>query len=143
MTKVRERHTSQVDKKHIGKLGEEITVRYLMSKGYTIVETNYLIKGGEIDIVAQKGGLLLFCEVKTVRVLKPVSQNSQSIVSRETYPIWQNITKHKIQAMKRAVYTFLSSKKIPRETHRLFGFIVSLDTKNKGAEIKVIPDINI
>lgn len=33
--------------------------------GFIIVERNYRRAGGEIDLIARKGDLLVFCEVKT------------------------------------------------------------------------------
>jgi len=48
----------------LGKKGEEIVAKKLASKGYTILHTNYTRKYGEIDVIAQKGTLLLFIEVK-------------------------------------------------------------------------------
>ena len=50
----------------IGLKGEDKACSYLASKGYTIVERNYRIRGGEIDIIASKDELLVFCEVKTL-----------------------------------------------------------------------------
>ena len=47
-----------------GKSGEEEAVRHLESNGYRIIETNYSIRAGEIDIVAMKNGILSFVEVK-------------------------------------------------------------------------------
>ncbi len=48
-----------------GKLGEEIAEKYLKSLAYTILEKNYRIKMGEIDIIAMKKDILVFVEVKT------------------------------------------------------------------------------
>ncbi|MCD8238836.1 MAG: YraN family protein [Clostridiales bacterium] len=47
-----------------GKIGEEIAAKYLANKGYTVTDRNYRTRRGEIDIVAQKDGLLIFVEVK-------------------------------------------------------------------------------
>jgi putative endonuclease len=52
-------------KKELGAKGEEIAVRYLKSRGYRIVELNYRIRLGEIDIIAEQGDDLVFVEVKT------------------------------------------------------------------------------
>jgi len=49
----------------IGKLGEEIAVRYLKKEGYYIVERNYRNKFGEIDIIAAKKSCTVFVEVKS------------------------------------------------------------------------------
>ena len=52
----------------LGQLGEEIVCRYLVSAGFRILERNYRISGGEIDIIAENGEYLAFVEVKTRRV---------------------------------------------------------------------------
>lgn len=48
-----------------GNYGELIAVIYLRLKGYKIIKTNYLIKGGELDIIAQKKNEIVIIEVKT------------------------------------------------------------------------------
>lgn len=48
-----------------GRHGENIATTYLKKKGFTIVEKNFRALGGEIDIIATKGQILSFIEVKT------------------------------------------------------------------------------
>ena len=48
-----------------GRLGEEIALKYISSKGGTIVEKNYRTKMGEIDLIARMNGELVFVEVKS------------------------------------------------------------------------------
>ncbi len=48
-----------------GLRGEDEAARYLDARGYRVVCRNYRSRFGEIDIVAQKDGFLVFCEVKT------------------------------------------------------------------------------
>ena len=38
---------------------------FLVREGFRIIETNYRFHHGEIDIVAEEGEVLVFCEVKT------------------------------------------------------------------------------
>lgn len=47
-----------------GKHGEDLACWYLKKLGYKILERNYRIRGGEIDIVAKDGDYLVFVEVK-------------------------------------------------------------------------------
>ena len=54
-----------LQKKELGAKGEEIAARYLKSLGYRILERNYRVRYGEIDIVAEQGTDLVFVEVKT------------------------------------------------------------------------------
>jgi putative endonuclease len=47
-----------------GQLAEKLVVNYLTQQNLAIIQTNYRCKGGEIDIIAQQGTLLIFIEVK-------------------------------------------------------------------------------
>jgi len=49
----------------LGKWGEDIAADYLRQRGYRIVARNVRTRTGEIDIVCQRGRLLVFVEVKT------------------------------------------------------------------------------
>ncbi len=51
--------------KEKGNLGENIAELYLRMKGYTILERNFYVKGGEIDIIASKDDEIAIIEVKT------------------------------------------------------------------------------
>lgn len=50
-----------------GNLGEAAVCRYLTAQGYQILDRNFRIRGGEIDIIAARGEELCFVEVKTRR----------------------------------------------------------------------------
>jgi putative endonuclease len=47
-----------------GIAGEEEAVKRLRALGYRILDTNYRCRRGELDIVAETGGTLVFIEVK-------------------------------------------------------------------------------
>lgn len=51
----------------LARYGEFLATRFLVNKGYKIVATNWTIKQGELDIVAARGSILVFIEVKTRR----------------------------------------------------------------------------
>jgi len=50
-----------------GHLGESIAAWTLRLKGYSILATRFKTPVGEVDLVARKGQLLVFVEVKTRR----------------------------------------------------------------------------
>ncbi len=68
-------------------IGENISAKHLISKGYEIIATNYRSRYGEIDIVATLNDTLVFVEVKTRRnhsmtgALSTVSHTKQKRIS--------------------------------------------------------------
>lgn len=54
-----------VDHLKFGAFGERKAVKFLKKNGYKIVERNYKCPFGEVDIIAQKGEVLAFIEVKS------------------------------------------------------------------------------
>ena len=57
---------AEYSNKKTGDEGEGRAAAYLAESGFTVVDRNYRIRGGEIDIVATKGEVLVFVEVKTL-----------------------------------------------------------------------------
>lgn len=49
----------------LGSKGEDIAAKFLKDKGYKIVSKNFKTSVGEIDIIAEDKGTLVFVEVKT------------------------------------------------------------------------------
>lgn len=49
----------------LGQVGEAYAVRYLQRRRYLIVARNYRFRDAELDIVARRGEMLVFIEVKT------------------------------------------------------------------------------
>ena len=49
----------------LGKKGEQLAVDFLLKNNYDIVERNYRFDKAEVDVIAQKEGVLAIIEVKT------------------------------------------------------------------------------
>ena len=56
---------SPKEKDALGRAGEKAASDFLKEKGYKILQQNYLLPDGEIDIAAQDGQTLVIVEVKT------------------------------------------------------------------------------
>ena len=54
-------------RRRLGDFGERVAKAHLEANGYRILATRFRVREGEIDIVAQRGGLVAFVEVKTRR----------------------------------------------------------------------------
>lgn len=52
-------------RKRLGQVGEEAAARQLRREGYRILQHNFFARGGEVDIIAEHAGVLVFVEVKT------------------------------------------------------------------------------
>ena len=48
----------------IGAAAEELAARYLLAQGLRIIERNFRVRGGEIDLIARDGRTLVFVEVR-------------------------------------------------------------------------------
>lgn len=49
----------------LGRQGEALACSFLKRKGFKILHTNYRRRQGEIDIIAEREGYVVFSEVKT------------------------------------------------------------------------------
>ncbi|MCB1152278.1 YraN family protein [bacterium] len=54
------------DRAATGRRGEKAAAAYLKSQGYTIVERNLTLPGGEIDLIARDDDTLVIVEVKAL-----------------------------------------------------------------------------
>jgi len=56
------------DARSVGAAGEALAANWLARKGLRILTRNYRCRGGEVDIVAEDHGELVFVEVRTRRL---------------------------------------------------------------------------
>ena len=99
--------------------------RFLVKRGFKVLDRNYSKKWGEIDIVAEKDKILRFIEVKTV-------------VSYETckYRPEENVHYQKLKRLSRVIQTYLLDKKVSYETEwQIDVLAVFLDLGNKKGQI--------
>jgi putative endonuclease len=53
------------DRQKLGVNGEDLAARFLQENGYTVLERNFRYGRGEIDIIAEDAGTIVFVEVKS------------------------------------------------------------------------------
>ena len=90
----------------IGKLGEDLAAKWLVSRNFVIIERNYLKKYGEIDIVARETEKIHFIEVKSV------SYETKSVmeiaVSNGTWRPEENVHYEQQTSMSRVIEPWLA-----------------------------------
>lgn len=80
-----------------GKLYEDKAVEYLKGLGYEILERNYTIPCGEIDIIARDGEYVVFIEVKyrhNIEFCEPMETITACKLKRITATANHYISKH-------------------------------------------------
>ena len=115
-----------ISRSQIGSQGETVATKYLRQNGYFICARNWRQGRYEIDIVAQKAGMLHIIEVKTRR--------AGSLLKPE-----ETITPTKAAAMRKAAAAYLSQHPTSEEIE--FD-LIAIDSFPDGSyDIRFIPDI--
>lgn len=116
------------NRKETGYYGEAIACKILEKRGYRLVEKNFTIRGGEIDLIMEKGDELIFVEVKTRR--------------NDHYgsPL-ESITPQKKQRMIRASEVFLCGKGHDDADVRFFAVAIFLDDRDRPVKAEILEDI--
>ncbi len=125
----------------VGAVGEELSVRFLVKKGYDVIDRNYRRPWGELDIVAKKKGKIHFIEVKTL---------SYKIVSSETSKIKDffrpedHVNDEKVKRLGRIIQTYLGAKHVSSETKWQFDVVaIVIDVEVMKAKIKFLEDVTM
>lgn len=66
----------------VGAEAEDRAAQFLLSLGYTLVTRRFCARGGEIDLIAVDGDMLVFVEVKARRTARPEEALTQRKGSR-------------------------------------------------------------
>lgn len=127
--------TSKTQK--IGEIGEKLAKMFLMKHGFTIIELNYTRKFGEIDIVAKKGKVWHFIEVKSV------SRVTLDDVSSETsgFRPEENMHEKKIQRFVRTVDYYRMSKNLDDSDFQIDLALVYIDQVRRAGKVRLMENV--
>ena len=121
----------------VGQMGEDIACRYLERKGHHIIDRNFRMKFGEIDVVREKGTTVFISEVKTVV--------GSSMGESDNHRPEENVSSWKLKKLSRVVQVYLSEKYNLSHTSTMrWKFLVIaivLDVEEKTARVRVIEDV--
>lgn len=111
--------------KKLGDKGEELAAEFLVRNGYSILARNFRYDRAEIDLVALKDNLVVFCEVKT--------RKSNSYGTGE-----EAVDLKKQQQIRKAAEGFVAAREMDDNEFR-FDVIV-VDVRSRSTSIRQIED---
>ena len=115
-----------------GNWAEIHVAQYLQLKSYEILTQNYRKKWGEIDIIAEKDGILIFVEVKA---------NKKESAGFEPE---NRVNPEKLRRLNRAIQTYLAYKKYsPDQEWQIDVISLTLDRDRGVAKIKHFKNIEM
>ncbi len=123
--------TSKTQKR--GELGEEIACKYLISKGFEIMERNYTLKVGEIDIVVKKGKVVHFIEIKS-------SIGSFGDIGNSLYRPEENLHPKKLSRLYRTVEIYVMDKNVLNDW-QIDLLTIYIDPITKKAKVELFEKI--
>jgi putative endonuclease len=121
----------------IGKIGENLAKEFLMKQGFSIIDRNFRIRQGELDIIAEKDDVLHFVEVKSVKVRDCHSLENLAVKPED------NLTFSKWKKLVITVESYLQNIK-GREgaIYQIDLACVYIDTEKREGRVKLISNIH-
>ncbi len=108
-----------------GDFGERVAASHLEAKGYTILERNWSVKEGEIDVIASKPREIIFVEVRTRR--------RNAMVTGE-----ESIDKRKAAHMLAAAQVYIQQHPEVPDNQRIDAVVIELDAKGRVMRVEQI-----
>ena len=133
---------NRTEKRKLGDIGENIACGYLEKHGFEILERNYLRKWGELDIIAKKGGIIRFIEVKSVSCVTLPAEVIR-VTSKDSYRPEENVHPQKLKRLARAIQTYILEKRLDNMNWQLDIITVKIDQTNRKARVEMLENIII
>lgn len=109
------------NKRSLGIWGEDYACGHLKRQGYEIIERNFRLKFGEVDIIAKQGDEIAFIEVKT-----RTNNNDEFFAA--------SVNRGKQKRIIKAATHFLSKQEYNNMTGRFDVIFISGNGKDKNIE---------
>ena len=109
----------------LGNFGERVAASHLEAKGYEILERNWSVREGEIDLIAAKPEEIIFVEVRARR-------------GRNFGTPEESITGRKAQHVRAAAAAYLLEHPDAPETQRIDVVALELDAKGRVLRVEQI-----
>lgn len=118
----------QYRNKNTGYLGESFAAQYLQKHGFRILEKNSTSRWGEIDIIAEKSGVIHFVEVKTRRSI------------RHGKPV-EAVTYQKLKKLRRSIEFYVHANALHNKKLQFDVIGIELSNDSTVSEMKYYPNV--
>ena len=115
-----------MDRRALGAAGEEAAARALVKEGWTLLDRNARTRSGEIDIVAERRGVLGFIEVKARR-------------SRAAGTPEEAVDDGKASRVAKAAAEYLRGKGLSGARAEILVAAVDMDPAGKPVAVRIVP----
>jgi len=112
-------------RRRFGDFGERVAASHLEAKGYQILERNWSTREGEIDLIATRGGDLVFVEVR--------SRQGRSMGTPE-----ESITGRKAAHLRAAALAYTQQHPDAPPNLRIDAVVIELDAKGRVLRVEQI-----
>ena len=109
----------------LGNFGERVAASHLESKGYQVLERNWSVREGEIDLIAQRNDELVFVEVRTRR-------------GRDMGGPEESISGRKADHVRAAAAAYVSAHPNAPANQRIDVVVLELDNKGRVMRVEQI-----
>lgn len=125
----------RTEKRKTGDLGENLAAIWLEKRGFRILARNYLLKYGELDIVAEKDKVIHFVEVKSVK--RFIGQKA----SDDEYEAEENVHPWKLKRLYTTISIFLENNKLDERDWQLDIIVAELDDERNEGRVRILEDV--
>jgi putative endonuclease len=112
-------------RRRFGDFGERVAASHLEAKGYTILERNWSVREGEIDLIASRGNNLVFVEVR--------SKRGGNFGTPE-----ESITGRKAEHVRAAAAAYVQQHPDAPSNLRIDAVVIELDAKGRVMRVEQI-----
>jgi putative endonuclease len=123
----RPRAVAATPRARVGAAGEALAERALIRRGYRVIARNWHCRYGELDIIAEDGGELIFVEVKTRR--------GSALGTPE-----EALTPSKRKRLLAAAQQYLMVQEMAERPYRFDVVAIELDGRGRAGEVRVHPN---
>ena len=112
-------------RRRFGDFGERVAASHLEAKGYRILERNWAVREGEIDLIASRGADLVFVEVR--------SRQGRRMGTPE-----ESITDRKAAHVRAAAAAYVQQHPEAPPNQRIDAIVIELDAKGRVLRVEQI-----